>query len=130
MTEGVGGDMFVDAGSTGVFFDNALDGAGGKTTKIARSVDGAEIFGIIKEKGRERIGANIKIILSSFGGGFRDKDRAVFLAFAADDKLATLEVDRVAIKADKFGNTETARKKEFDDGTVTKTGFTGGVDVF
>lgn len=36
------------------------------------------------------------------GGGFGDEDRAIFAAFATDDKLAALEVDGITIKFNEF----------------------------
>lgn len=43
--------MFGDAGHAGIFLDDAFDGAGSKTAEIARSVDGALVFAIVKKSG-------------------------------------------------------------------------------
>lgn len=66
--------------------------------------------------------------MDTFGGGFGDEDRAVFLAFAADDEFATFEIDAVAVKFSEFGDTEAAGEEKFDDGAVAETGFVAGVD--
>ena len=39
MTESVRRNFFGDAGGFGIFFDNALDGAGSEAAIIARSID-------------------------------------------------------------------------------------------
>ena len=39
MTEGVGGDVFGDAGGAGALFDDALDGAGCEAAVVARGAD-------------------------------------------------------------------------------------------
>lgn len=44
VAERVGSDVFGDAGGAGVFFDDALDGAGSETTVIARGGGSLEIF--------------------------------------------------------------------------------------
>jgi len=40
-----------------------------------------------------------------------DEDGAVFLAFAADDEFAAVEVDGVAVEADEFGDTQTGAEE-------------------
>lgn len=86
------------------------------------------VFAIVEEEGGEGIGAGVEIILDAFGGRFGDENRAVFLAFAADDKLAAVEIDTVAVEFDEFGDAETAGEEKFDDGAVAEAGFGTGVD--
>lgn len=43
MAKSMGGDMLSNTGETGVFFDNALDGAGSNAAVVAGSIDGLEI---------------------------------------------------------------------------------------
>ena len=111
--------MFGDAGGAGVFFYDALDGAGGESSKISRGVDGVEVFGVVEEEGGEGIVADGEVILGGAGGGFGDENRAVFFALATNDELAAVEVDAVAVKPTKFGDAEAAGKEKFDDGTVS-----------
>lgn len=66
--------------------------------------------------------------MDAVGGGFRDENGAVFLALAANDELATVEIDAVAIEFDEFGDAEAAGEEKFDDGAVAKAGFCAGVD--
>ena len=128
VTEGVGGDVFGDASHAGVFLDDALDGTGGKAAIIAGSVGGGEIFAIIEEKRGEGIGAGVEVILDALGGGFGNEDWAVFAALAADDELAAVEVDGVAVELDEFGDAETAREKQLDNGAVAQAGLGREVD--
>lgn len=119
----MGGDVFSDAGGASVFFDDALDGAGGESSEISGGVDGALVFGVVEEEGGEGIVAGGEVVASGFGGGFADEDGAVFFAFAADDELATVEVDGIAVEANEFGDAEAAGEEEFDDGAVAEAGF-------
>lgn len=83
-------DVLGNAGCVGVFLDDAFDRARSEAAEITRSIDGLEIFAIIKEKGDKRVGADGEVIADPVGGGFGDENRAVFAAFAADDKFAAL----------------------------------------
>lgn len=111
MAESVRGDMLGDAGKLGISLDDALDGAGSETPIIAGGVDGLEIFTVIKEEGSEGIGAGVEIVTDAFGGGFGDEDRTVLVAFATDNKFATLEINRITIELDEFGDAEATREK-------------------
>ena len=91
-------DVLSDTGEASVFFDNAFDTACGDTTEIARCIDIAGVFGIVKKKWGERIGAGVEIILNTVGGRATDENRAVFAAFATHHELATFQVDRAAIE--------------------------------
>lgn len=51
VAKGVGADVLGDAGEAGVFFDNALDGAGGEPTVVAGSVDGILVATVVKKEG-------------------------------------------------------------------------------
>lgn len=104
VAEGVWGNVLGDAGHFGVFLDDALNRASGEPAVITGGINGLEIFAVIKKKGIEGINADGKIITDAVGGGFGDEDRAVFVAFATDDKLAAFEVDGIAIELDKFGD--------------------------
>ena len=86
------------------------------------------VFAVVEEEGGEGIGASVEVILDAFGGGFGDENGAVFLAFATDDKFATVEVDAVAVELDKFRDAETTGEEELDDGAVAETGFCTEVD--
>ena len=55
VTESVRTDVFSDASEFGVFLDDALNGAGGKATIIARSVNGLLIFAVVEEEGGKGI---------------------------------------------------------------------------
>lgn len=105
------GNVLGDAGHFGVFLDDAFDGTGGEAAIIAGGVDFIEIAAIIKKEGGEGIAAGVEIILDMLGGGGRNKNWAVFAAFAADDKFATVEVDRIAVEASEFGNAEATGEK-------------------
>ncbi len=129
MAQGVGGDVFGDAGHTGVFLDDALDGAGGEAAEIAGGVDSLLVLAIIEEKRVERIGAGVQIVADAVGGGFGDEDGAVFAAFATNHKLATVEIDGVAVELGELGDAEAARKEKFDNSAIAETGFGGGVDL-
>ena len=86
------------------------------------------VFAVVEEEGGEGIGASVEVILDAFGGGFGNENGAVFLAFAADDKLAAFEVDTVAVEFDKFRDTETTGEEELDDGAVAEAGLGSEVD--
>ena len=86
------------------------------------------VFAVVEEEGGEGIGASVEVILDAFGCGFGDKNGAVFLTFAADDKFATVEVDAVAVEFDEFGDAEATGEEEFDDGAVAEAGFCAEVD--
>lgn len=85
---------------------------------------------VVEKERREGIGSGIEIVANTAGGGFRDEDGAVFLAFAANDKFATVEVDGIAIEGNKLGNAKPSREKKFDDGAVAETRFVIDVDGF
>ena len=91
-------DVLSDTGEASVFFDDTLNTARGDAAVVARRVGIAGVFGIIKKKWGERIGASIKIILNTVGGRATDENRAVFAAFATHHELATFQVDRAAIE--------------------------------
>ncbi len=85
-------------------------------------------MGVVKKEGGEAVATDSEIILGGTSGGLADEDRAVFFAFAADDELAAVEIDAVAIEIDEFGDAEAAREEKLDDSTVTKAGFGIGRD--
>ena len=105
MAQGVGGDVFGDAGEFGVFLDDALDGARGEAAEIAGGVDGLLVFAVVEEERGEGIGAGAEIIAEAVGGGFGDENWAVFATFAADDELTAVEVDGVAIELGELRDT-------------------------
>ena len=129
VAESVGGNVFGDAGGASVFFYDALNRARGETAIVAGSVDGLEMMRVVEEEGGQGIGASGEIFADAVGGGLRDKNRAVFLTLAADNKFATVEIDRIAVETDEFGDAEAARKEELDDGAVAQTGLSGSVDA-
>lgn len=47
MAQGMGSDVFSNAGETSVFFDNALDAAGGKPTVVAVRRGKTGVFRIV-----------------------------------------------------------------------------------
>ncbi len=102
--------MFGDTGEFGVSLDDALDGASGQAAKITGSVDGLEIFAIIKKKWCKGIGTRVEIFANAFGGSLGDENGTVFVAFTANDKFATFEVDGTTVEFDEFGDAETTRK--------------------
>ncbi len=111
MTESVGGNMLSDAGETGVFFDDTLDRAGSEATEIARSIDFALATAVVKKKWGKGVFALVKVGGNPIGGSRGDKNRTIFAAFTADDKFATVEIDRIAIEFNKFGNAKSAGEK-------------------
>ena len=62
VAEGVGGDVFGDAGGASIFFDDTLDGAGSDAAKIAGGVDGLLVVGVVEEEGGKGIVANAEIV--------------------------------------------------------------------
>ena len=126
VAEGVGGDVFGDAGEFGVFFYEALDGAGGEAAVVAGGVGGAGVSGVVEEEGGELVGAALQIFGGTGCGCFTDKNGAVFLAFAADDEFAAVEVDAVAVKVDEFADAEAGGEEKLEDGAVAEGGFWGG----
>lgn len=127
VAESVGGDMLGDAGFPCVFFDETLDGASGETAVIAGSVGSAIVAAVAKEERGECVGAGGEVFADAIGGGFGNENGAVFAAFTTDHEFATIEIDKIAVEADKFGNTETGGKEKLDDGAVAKAGF--GVEI-
>ena len=47
VAEGMGGDVFCDAGEAGVFFDNTFDRAGGEAAVVAVDRGEAGVFGVV-----------------------------------------------------------------------------------
>lgn len=86
------------------------------------------VFAVVEEERGEGISAGVEIIPNALGSGFGDENGAVFLAFAADDKFAAVEVNAVAVEFGEFGDAEAAREEKFDDSTITEAGFIAGVD--
>ena len=86
----MGSNVFSNTGEAGIFFDDALDTARSKAAVVAVLARLAGIFGVIKEEGGEGIVASREIISDAAGGGFVDKNRAVFATFTADDEFATI----------------------------------------
>ena len=121
--------MLGDAGHFGVFLDDALDGAGGKTAIIAGGVDGLEVAAIVEKKRVEGISASREVVADAVGGGFGDENGSVFVAFTADDELAAVEVDGIAIELDELGDAKTTGEEKLDDGAVAKAGLGGSVDL-
>ena len=37
--------------------------------------------------------ANAEVVFDGLSGGFRDKNRTIFIAFASDDEFAAVEID-------------------------------------
>lgn len=111
-----------------------MDGAGGEAAEVAGSVDGVAVTGVVKKESGEGISSGGEIFADAVGGGFGDENRAVFLTLAPDDKFATVEIDRVAIEADKLGDTKSTREEKLDDSAVAQTRFgivgNGGEKVF
>lgn len=93
MAEGVGGDVFSNAGEAGVFFDDAGDGTRSDAAVITGGVGIAGIATVVEEERRERISAGIEVVGNAVGGGLADENWAVLAAFAAYHKFATFEVD-------------------------------------
>ncbi len=81
--------MFSDASEAGIFFDDALDGARGDATIIARCIGVASILGVVKEKRGKGIVTSIEIILHAIGGGAADENWTVFTALTAHHELTT-----------------------------------------
>ena len=79
-------------------------------------------MGVVKKKSREAVAPDGEVIASGVRSGFTDKNGTVFFAFATNDELAAVEVDRVAIKPDEFRDAEAAGKEKFDNGAVAETG--------
>lgn len=128
VAEGVGGDVFGDAGLFGVFLDDAFDGAGGEAAVVAGGGGEAGVFAVVEEEGGEGVFADFEVLGDFEGGGFADEDGAVFFAFAADGEFAAVEIDGVAIEGDEFGDAEAGGEEEFDDGAVAEAGFGVGGD--
>lgn len=97
MTQSMRGDMLSDTSEPRVAGNHTFDRAGADTAKITRGTNIALVAAIIKKQGGKGIGAGVEIILNTLGRRRRDKYRAVFVAFTTDHKLATFEVDRIAI---------------------------------
>lgn len=55
VAQGVGGDVFGDAGGAGAGFDDALDRAGREAAVIARGAGGGGVAGIVEEEGGELV---------------------------------------------------------------------------
>lgn len=111
MTESVGGNVLSDAGETGVFFDDAFDRAGSEAAEIARSADFALATAVVKKKWGKSVFSLIEVGGNPIGGSRGDKNGAVFAAFTADDKFASVEIDGIAIEFNEFGNAKSTREK-------------------
>lgn len=111
MTESVGGNVLSDAGETGVFFNNSFDRAGSEATEVARSIDFALATAVVKKKWGKSVFSFIEVGGNPIGSSRGDKNRTIFAAFTADDKFATVEIDRIAIEFNKFGNAKSAGEK-------------------
>lgn len=92
--------MLGNAGKFGVFLDDAFDGTRSKAAIVARSIDRIKIAAVVKKKWGKGISTSVKVIANPVGGGFGDENRAIFAAFTANDKFATVKIDGIAIKLD------------------------------
>ena len=119
MAQGVGRDVFGDAGGDGVALHQALDAADGEARVHAAFgvVFGA---GIVDEERFAGVFAGLEVAVDPVGGLLGDEDGAVFLAFAAHHEFAAVEVDVVDVEADELGYAQAAREEEFDNGTVAE----------
>lgn len=82
MPKGVGSDFFDNAGSAGVFGDEAFDASGSKSLILAL-VGSVKID---KEEGVEVLAA-VEIVFEMGFGLVREKDDAEFLTLATDAKF-------------------------------------------
>ena len=128
MTESVGRDVLRDAGGTGVFLDDALNGAGGEAAEVARGVGVALVSTVAQEERGEAVAAGVQIGLDVVGGGLGNEDGAVFTSLAADHEFAAFKVDGVTVEAGELGDAETAGKEQLNDGAIAETGFGVGRD--
>lgn len=106
MTESVRGNVFGDASSTGVFFDDTFDGASGEAAEIARGINFALMAAVIKKEWGEGIFALVEVSRNPVSGGRGNKNRAILAAFTTDDKFAAVKIDRITIELNEFGNTK------------------------
>lgn len=111
MTESVRGNVFSDASSTGVFFDDTFDRTGGEAAEIARGINFALMAAIIEKKWGESVFSFVEVSRDPVSGGRGDKNRAILAAFTTDDKFAAVKIDRITIEFNEFGNTKPAGEK-------------------
>lgn len=93
MAKSVRSNVFSNSGSAGVFFYNALNRAGSEATVVSGSVGRREIMGVVKEEGWKGVRTSGEVFFDAVGGSLGNENWTVLLAFAADDKFATFEVD-------------------------------------
>ena len=89
VAEGVGSDVFGDAGGFGVVVDDTLDGAGGEPSEVPAGIDGVEVVRVVEKESGQAVISNREIVFGGFSGGFADENWTVFFAFAANNELAT-----------------------------------------
>lgn len=121
--------MFSDAGHAGVFLDDTFNRARSETAIVAGGIDRLKVAAIVKEEGGKGIGAGVEVVLDPVGGGFGDENWAVFAAFTTDNEFAAIEIDGITVEFDEFGDAKATRKKEFNNGAITETGFGVSVDT-
>lgn len=118
VTQGVWMDIFYDASLGGIVFHESLDAAWGKPERFATALFGKFREG--DEKCRIDIISMLQISLerrSCFG---REEDDAELGTLTSDAELFFLQIDVVAIETGEFGDTESGREEEFEDGVVTE----------
>lgn len=67
------------------------------------------MLAVVEKESREGVGAGVEVIFDAVGGGLTDEDRAVFAAFTTHHKLATIEINRIAVEVSEFRDAEAAR---------------------
>lgn len=119
MAHSVRRDMFSDAGYPGVFVDNALDGARCQPHVLAACIGGRRT-GVADKERYMAIESGLEIRRQPLAGFRADKNRSVFLAFAAHGKLAAREIDVVAVEIGQLADTQTRAEKQLHDRTIAQ----------
>ena len=123
MAHSVGANVLGDASEASIFANHRLHTARREAAEVATGVCGTVVATIADEERVERIMPGAEVGLDLLGGTATDEDRPVFLALTTHHKLATLEVDVVAIEIDELRDAQATREEQLDDGFVAQVGF-------
>ncbi len=114
--------IFDDAGLGGVVFDHPLN-ASLRKSEVGRSALFCKAIlgdGDGDEQRRVHITPLFQIAGDGIAGIVGEEDDPEFGTFATDAELAFFQIDMLSVERSEFGDAQSCRKKEFENGSVSK----------
>ncbi len=117
MAQGVGRNVFGDAGGGGVALHESLDAANGEAGVFtaARVILYARV---VDEEGFAGVVSGFEVFIHPIGGLGADENRTVLLALTANHKFTPVEVDVADIKVYQLADAQAPAEEELYDGAV------------